>query len=138
MLVSLGRAREKGQNAKIQASLVNAMAQAEIFYSEQGSYKDKNNKSICETSKADDGIQEFLESAIDASPNSSLQATAVCAVSSDGNAWAAAVEMHSFFCVDSLGTAQKYDNNCRINVSFTSCADRCQIIRDTEVYVPKY
>jgi len=97
VLVSLGEARKKAEDAKIQADLSGARAAAEIFYSDNGSYTGLCDDPTLATYLADKKLGGVVED--------------VCAADPDGDEYRLAADLKSedtmAYCVDSAGYADK-------------------------------
>lgn len=102
VLVALGGARTKGDDATAEQNLSNAISQAEIYNSENGSYS-----GVCTSST---GIAAMLLSAAKAEGYTTYthgMSTGEC--NDNANAWAASISLKSgtgqYFCVDSAGAS---------------------------------
>jgi len=130
VLASLNTARSKGADAAVKSNLVNARAQAELYY-------DSNNNSYANICTTDLGniksIKTLVQGAMQAvglsvvtnylSGGAGTSTNGVCNSTSAG--WAAQVPLksssNSYFCVDSSGTAAVKTGNAIVNGSDVSC-----------------
>ncbi|MCL5782036.1 MAG: type II secretion system GspH family protein [Patescibacteria group bacterium] len=98
VLVSLGSARQKGQDAKIQEQVSSIRAAAEIYAGNNNS-----NYNICSAGSGDTtGVYTLTQSA------TYNNATVTC--NSDANSWAVSVPLASGsgnWCADSTGASRK-------------------------------
>ncbi len=107
VLTSLGSARSKANDAKVQGQLSSMRATAESYYSTAGDYGTAitAGTSSCSTSMFADTATGFAN--LLATTNYPAGTTFDCNTS--GSAWAvAATTSTGSFCVDSTGAAKKY------------------------------
>lgn len=111
VLASLNSARSKGADAAIKSNLVNARAEAEIFYDSNGSYGTAGNGTGVCASTGTNVIGDNVDAAITAQGRSNATYDTVsetCTVGTSGLTWAAQVPTKTsgiYFCVDSTGAA---------------------------------
>jgi type IV pilus assembly protein PilA len=99
ILSSLGSARSKAKDAKIQAQMSNMRAQAELYYSSNNGY----STTMFTTSSTSNGLQELV-TAVDTDNGSGAVTTQASASS-----WAVLADMVSTtnkWCVDSNGASK--------------------------------
>jgi prepilin-type N-terminal cleavage/methylation domain-containing protein len=137
VLSSLGTARNRANDAKIKAALSSMRTQAELHFIEDGDYTN-----LCELTSVGGDI---FNSAYSVAPQTSTSThtcidgdsslygdgtvdllvggISVSGADSNGNAWAAVIELHNgqWFCVDASGVAQEQDNRT-LSGSNKTCA----------------
>lgn len=109
VLVSLGSARQKGQDAKVQEQMANMRASAEIYASNKGSYGTFGAAACSAASTGsvfgdpDSGGAALVTSTVASSPGTYCVAA--------GTTWAMAAKLPSdsstWWCVDSTGKSEK-------------------------------
>lgn len=104
VLASLNSARDKGEDAAAIASLNNARAQAELFYSDNG----RSYDGVCDAAGTADpaGILTLMQGAEDSVGNAPT-CVDTDDTDQDPEGWAAQIELNSgdFYCVDYGGYA---------------------------------
>jgi prepilin-type N-terminal cleavage/methylation domain-containing protein len=108
VLTSLGSARTKANDAKVQAQLSSMRAQAELYYGTNGDYGSAMTLGPCATSPGDlfNTGANTLKNLLDGIPTGY---TTECA--SSGSAWAVTSEnpaADTAWCVDSNGQSKTY------------------------------
>jgi type IV pilus assembly protein PilA len=114
VLASLGNARQSGNDASIKGSMSSMKAQAEIYYTTNGTYN-----GVCASSTANNGLAG-LTAAVDQNSNEATSvvntlatagaSTTVICHDNGTTGWASAAPLNgnnNYFCVDSTGTSKE-------------------------------
>ena len=127
VLASLNSARKKGADAAVKSNLLNARAQAEIYYSSNGD----SYFSVCDNDNIPSAksIKTLLQGALKAvglpitniSSGPGNSTNAVC--NNNSASWAAQVPLssNSYFCVDSTGKAVVSETSVITSINDYSC-----------------
>lgn len=111
VLASLTSARSKGTDAAIQSELSNMRAQAELYYSNAGSYGPALAATTCPTASANPGNLFSTTTtgglwSLVSSVDSKVTGTLNCVVGASGANWVIAAQTSSgFWCADSSGNS---------------------------------
>lgn len=104
VLASLGSARGRSRDTRAQSEMSNMRAQAELFYTVNGSYGGDGNDCTTELFTSDDpnSLANLYESI------NNITTDENCSVAKTGQSWGFSAKLPtsgSIFCVDSQGTA---------------------------------
>ena len=109
VLTSLGSARTKANDAKVQAQLSSMRAQAELFYSTAGNYGAGTTSTDCSAGELFLTRTNTLFNLLQAIPAGYSKACYTDPTSGDASAWAVmSVGTTSAWCVDSTGQSKSY------------------------------
>ena len=109
VLTSLGTARNKGNDASMQASMSSLRSAAEIYYSTNGVYYSGTTVGGCSAGFLDDDSTNAKTLYTQIKTLSGGAANVDCNLAAGGGSWAMSAKLPSnstkFFCVDSTGVA---------------------------------
>ncbi len=113
VLASLGNARGKANDAKVQSQLASMMAQAELYYSTNGSYGTGSTSTACGTGGAvlftTAASSNGLAGLLSGMPPGYTTNCYVFPTTGSASAWAVTASGNGAgWCVDSNGTSKKY------------------------------
>ena len=102
VLASLNSARTKSREAAAKSEISSMRAEAELYFSNKGTYQVSAADSVCTTQPSAPNPKKLLDDAV-----SQMGGITAGACNASATAWAAAIGLYSggYFCVDSTGTA---------------------------------
>ena len=111
VLASLNTARTKGNDAAVQADITGIRTQAQLYYSDNGSYGPASAAVVSDCAATDNVFSEstIQKQIAGADTANTPDGSITCNVAADGTAYAVSAEFvttpDTYFCVDSTGIA---------------------------------